>query len=100
MELGLNSRANQPMVRRKKPAVVRAGLVRQHFDVGRAAVVIDGDVDVFPAGADAAAPVRMNAVPDAQDAPERLDIEMDQLAGARALVAVHGRAAVRDGPVD
>src|SRR4029453_5333045 len=68
-----------------------AGLVRQDFDIGRTAVVIDRDVHVFPAGADTAALVRMHPVTDAQDAPQGLHVEGHEFAWPRALISLRER---------
>jgi len=68
----------------------------EHLGVGEAAVVVDGDVDVFPADASAALPggvcvgrlvVRVDAVAPALadaalDPAELLDVDMEQLAWA------------------
>src|ERR671929_200054 len=68
--------------------------------VRQARAVVDGDVDVLPAGLAAAlaggvglgrvvAALAGHAVPGAVlDAPELLDVDVDQLAGMAALVAV------------
>src|SRR5436190_8020692 len=80
-------------------------LVAQDLDVGQARCVVDGDVHVFPADESAVAagevalawtalkrPVAVDAVPGATggDPAELLDIDVDQLARALALVAVRG----------
>jgi hypothetical protein len=84
-------------------------LVDQHLGVGEAAVVVDRDVDELPAGvADAAAiggvgvgglaaPVAGDAMAGAQDSAELLDVDVDELARAPALVAVRrlGRLELR-----
>jgi len=67
-------------------------LVRKDLGVGEPGVIIDGDVDVFPA--DAAPPlpaVPVDAVPDAADPPQLLDVEVDQLPGPGVLIA-HDRS--------
>src|SRR5918996_1722436 len=76
-------------------------LVREHLGVGEAAVVVDGDVDVLPADraaglaafVDAAGALAAGSAPaDAFagptfDAPQLLDVDVDELAWPRALVA-------------
>ena len=60
---------------------------------GQARGVVDGDVEVLPAGAALpalAAAVAGDAVADAVDAAELLDVDVDQLARALALVAENG----------
>ena len=74
--------------------------VWQDFGVGQAGGVVDGDVDIVPADSGAAfaglvgegAVVVRAAAPDALaraalDAPQLLDVDVDQLAGSLALVA-------------
>src|SRR5262245_54551429 len=56
-------------------------LIGQDLDVGHATVIIDGDMHVLPA--DAAGPlaaIAMNSMPDAANAPERFDIEVEHVA--------------------
>jgi hypothetical protein len=81
-------------------------LVGEHFDVGQAGGIVDGDVHELPADALAAVTVAVDErrvvvlaqpVADALaraalDAPELLDVDVDQLAGPRALVALRGLA--------
>jgi hypothetical protein len=58
-------------------------LVGEHFGVGEAAVVVNGDVDVLPAFLALVAPVVAAAgysVSRAVDPAELLDVEMDELA--------------------
>ena len=72
-------------------------LVVEDLGVGEAAVVVDGDMNELPAGDAGAAPVdprlclrgaaAADAVADAADAAELLDVDVDQLAGPLALVA-------------
>src|SRR5436190_1473631 len=96
--------ANQAIARRRKPAAV-APLVGQDLGVGEPSCVIDGHVDELPSlrraatarlavGLLARAPAG-HAVADPGDPPELLDIEMDELAGALALVAVGGSGGCR-----
>ena len=53
--------------------------------------VVDADVDELPAGAARAAlpAIAGDAVADALEAAELLDVDVDQLAGLLALVAAH-----------
>jgi hypothetical protein len=81
-------------------------LVGQDLDVGQAGGIVDGDVHELPADALAAVTVAVDErrvvvlaqpVADAlaraaMDAPELLDVDVDQLAGPRALVALRGLA--------
>jgi hypothetical protein len=81
-------------------------LVGQDLDVGQAGGIVDGDVHELPADALAAVTVAVDErrvvvlaqpVADALaraalDAPELLDVDVDQLAGPRALVALRGLA--------
>ena len=71
----------------------RGAFVVEDLDVGEAAVVVDRDVDVVPAGVSGAAAVdcdlalagaaAADAVTDtAADAAELLDVDVDELAGA------------------
>jgi len=70
----------------KKGGRRRTGLVGQDFDVGGATVIVDRDVDVFPARPDAVtAPAAVEPMTDAQNAAEGFDIEVHELAGARPL---------------
>ena len=80
----------------------RAGLlVRQHFGVGQAGGVIDGDMNAVPAdglalvaiGVGAVAPVVALDAGDALasaavDAPELFDVDVDQLARSLTLIAL------------
>lgn len=75
----------------EKRRAAGAVLVCKDLDVGDAAVIIDGDVDVFPPITAHASPtVAMDAVPDAGDAAEGFDIDVQQIARRRPLVALHG----------
>src|SRR5213080_4004472 len=77
-------------------------LVVEDFDVGQAGGVVDRDVDELPADRPAAAALGVGAVGrvaalarravpgPAADAPELLDVDVDQLARALALVADRG----------
>ena len=68
-------------------------LVGQDLGVGEARGVVDADVQEVPADAALlAAPVAGDAVADAVDPAELLDVEVDQLAGPLALVADRSRA--------
>jgi hypothetical protein len=81
-------------------------LVGQDLDVGQAGGIVDGDVHELPADALAAVTVAVDErrvvvlaqpVADALaraalDAPELLDVDVDQLAGPRTLVALRGLA--------
>jgi len=76
-----------------------AVLLRQDFDVADARAVVDGDVHVLPAdAARTPAEVAVDPVPDARDAAELLDVEVQEGAGAPALVAHHrsGRLEARE----
>src|SRR5689334_17605410 len=65
---------------------------REDLGVGESARVVDADVDMLPTDpAHAGAPIAVNAMPDAADAPETLDVDVEELAGRRAFVAVHRR---------
>src|SRR3954471_21777286 len=78
-------------------------LVGKYFGVGQARGVVDGDVDVVPTGRLAAAPggvgnrqlvvaagARDALARAALDAPELLDVNVDQFAGPLALIALSG----------
>jgi hypothetical protein len=69
------------------------GLVWEKLGEGETAVVIDGDVEVFPTGAAGviALTVAGDAMAGAFDAGELLDVEMEQLARERALVTLDWR---------
>jgi hypothetical protein len=70
----------------------RRALIRQDLRIGHATVVINRDVDVFPAGAlHAQMAVAMNAMAGPDNAGQGLDIEMDQRAWLGGLIAMHGR---------
>jgi len=70
-----------------------ARLIGQDFGVRHARAVVDADMDEFPAdAARLAATIAGDAMADVPDAPEFLDVDMQQLAGARPLVADDGRA--------
>ena len=63
-------------------------LIRQDLDVSQARGVVDRDVDELPASTLAlAAPVAGDAMADAAEAGELLDIEVDELTGACAVVS-------------
>jgi len=64
------------------------GLIREHFDIRRATVVIDRDMRIFPADALHAGPsIAMNPMPDARDSRQWLHIQVDQVAGVRPFVS-------------
>ena len=67
-------------------------LVGQDLAVGESGCIVDGDMEDLPAAmAAAAGAITGDAVADALDAAELLGIDVQQLAGAGALVADHGR---------
>ena len=64
--------------------------VGEDFAVGQAAGIVDGDVEIFPAGAALVAlagAITGDAVADAVDAAEFLDVDVDEFAGFLALIA-------------
>jgi hypothetical protein len=65
--------------------------MRQDRDASQARGVVDRDVAELPAST-LAAPVAGAAVPDAPEAGELLGIEVDEFAGACAIVAPRRRA--------
>src|SRR3954470_20039091 len=66
----------------------KAFFIGQDLGKGDAGVVVDGDMDVLPADvAGIAFAVAMDAVADAADAAQFLDVEMEQIAGGLMLVA-------------
>jgi hypothetical protein len=78
-----------------------AALIGQHFNVGDAAMVIDGHMHVFPAGAfDDGAPVAMNAMAHAQNAGERFHIEVHERARRRVFVPLDPAAGPSAAPGD
>lgn len=73
----------------------RGRLVGQHFRIREARVIIDGDVHVLPAlTARLAAATAVDAMADALDAAELLDVEVHELAGPIALVAREAARAI------
>jgi len=67
---------------------IRPGRRRQHFGVRQPARIVDADMHVLPADSlHAGAPIPRDPVPDAADAPEALDIDVEELAGGRPFVA-------------
>jgi hypothetical protein len=75
-------------------------LIGQHGGEGQARGVVDGDVQVLPAGAALialAGAVAGDAVADAVDPAELLDVNVDQLARMLALVADDGRLGLEGG---
>jgi hypothetical protein len=82
-------RRNHARARQKKRTHVTA-CISQDLNVGQAGGIIDGHVDELPAdAADLMTPVAGDAMADPPDAPELLDVEVDELAGLRVLVAHH-----------
>jgi hypothetical protein len=86
-------------------------LVIEDLDIGQTGAVVDADVDELPADPPAArAAVTADPMPRAPDPPELLDVDVDQLTGHRALIAIrrlgllHGRqlrqAQAGDDPAD
>ena len=70
-------------------------LVGKQFRIGQPRGVIDSDMHVFPADAALVAlagSIAGDAMADAVDAAELLDVDMDELAGCGALIADHRRA--------
>jgi hypothetical protein len=66
-------------------------LVPQDLDVGDTTVVIDGHMDVVPSHAAAPPlPVAVDPMPDAVNAAQWLDIQVDEIAGRRPFVALDG----------
>ena len=71
----------------------RAELVREHLDVGDATVVVDRDVHVLPPDPPRApASIPMHPMPHPVDPPERLDVDVQEIAGRRPLIPRHRRA--------
>ena len=91
-------------MRRSRQALLNAGgpeeghgallpLIGQDLREGQARGVVDGDVDKLPADATRlalSATVAGDAMADAVEAAELLDVDVDQLAGRLPLVAAHG----------
>ena len=79
----------------RAPEKGRAGaapLRATDFDIGHARRVVDRDVDVLLADAAAPrAPIAMDAMADPANAAERFDVEVQQIAGVRPLVALNHR---------
>ncbi len=75
------------------PQKLRGGhpaLIGQHFDVGQTGGVVHGHVDVLPADPAHPAPaIPADAMAHAPNAPQLLDVEMQQAAGPRPLIALH-----------
>ena len=69
------------------------GFIREELGEGEAAVIVDGDVKIFPAGAAdvIVLAVAGDAVAWAHDAGEFLDVEVEEFAGVGTLVAHDGR---------
>jgi hypothetical protein len=66
-------------------------LMRQELRLGEPRVIVDRDVEVLPAAAaGAVGGVAVDAVPHATDPAELLHIEVEELPGARVLVAHDG----------
>jgi hypothetical protein len=71
----------------QKPAGGHRAFVRQQFHIRDAGVIVDGDVQVFPALA--AEPVKAlprDAMPEAANPAQLLGIDMEQIADGRVLV--------------
>jgi hypothetical protein len=67
----------------------RAFLVSEDFDVGEPGRVVDGDVDVLPADpARPGRPIVVDAVARPADPAQLLDVDVDELARPRPLIAV------------
>src|SRR5712691_2935723 len=76
----------------EKPHARDALLIGQDLDVGQPGGIIDGHVHELPAdAAHPAAAIARDAVPDAPDPAELLDVDMYEAAGAAVLVPHHGR---------
>src|SRR5688572_31945417 len=76
-------RERAPEKRRHRGAL----FVTQHFHVHEPRGVVDRDVDVLPADpADATAGIPGDAMADAPDPPEFLDIQVDELPGMRPFI--------------
>src|SRR5262249_50330396 len=70
---------------------VDRAIAAQHFDIRGAARIVDAHVDVLPADAPGAVPpVAGDAVAEAADATELLDIDMPERPPPRAFVPTHG----------
>ena len=69
----------------------RGSLVGQHFGVGQTGGIVDRDVDELPPdAADTSGAITVDAVADAADASELLDIDVDQFPRALLLVSDDG----------
>ena len=67
------------------------GFVGEDFDVPEPRAVVDGHMHGLPADAGRpSAPIAVDAMPDAPDLPELLDVEMQQIAGHRPFVPIGG----------
>lgn len=65
--------------------------IRQHFHVGQARGIVHGHVHELPADAPhLGAAISRDAVSDAADPAELLDVEMQQIAGLGPLIALDG----------
>jgi hypothetical protein len=94
--------AGEPADRALQEAADGLGaFVLEHLGVGQPGAVVDADVHELPARAAGWAPAPASLagdpVPDAGDPAEFLDVDVDQLAWHRALVAVLRLIAIRDG---
>jgi hypothetical protein len=87
--LDLNAAALEPGDRASKEACGGwRSFVRQDFRVGQSGSVVDGDVDELPPYAtDPGGAVAMDAMADATDAAQLLDVDVDQLARAISLIS-------------
>jgi hypothetical protein len=69
----------------------RGSFIGKYLGVGESGGVVDGDVDELPADAtDSGCTVSMDAMTDAADAAELLDVHVDELAGLVPLVTATG----------
>ena len=75
---------------REKAGGRRAVITGQHFGVGEARTVVDGDVHMLPADVPrAAAAIAVYAMADASDPPQLLDVEMHERARSAMLITQH-----------
>jgi hypothetical protein len=83
--------ANAPRLQPSDGALEKRGaggaeLVREDFDVGHPAVIVDRHVHVLPANAPRVeASVPLDPVPDLADAPERFDVYVQEITRTRPL---------------
>lgn len=75
----------------EEPGGRLAALIAEDLPIAEARVIVDGDVGVLITHAPrAAAAIAMDAMPELADAPQLLDIQVDQLPGIVAIVAHDG----------